>query len=83
MQEPITPERYEELKDVAAKMVDTMAKNGMVLTPEEADHFLKILELEIVFKWRLGEKKSILTALKITPEEAARIFFGKDKGEKK
>lgn len=27
MQEPITPERYEEMKDVAGLVVDTMAKN--------------------------------------------------------
>lgn len=83
MEEPITEERYEELKMVAAKMVDTMAQNGLVLTSEEADYFLKIMKMEIIFKWRLKQKRSILVALRMTPEEATRIFFGEDKGEKK
>ena len=82
MQEPITPERYEEMKDVAGLVVDTMAKNGLVLTPGETDYFLKILELEILFSWRRNNERSILVALRMTPEEAARIFFGEDKGDK-
>lgn len=82
MEEPITSKRYEELKDVAALVVDTMAQNGLVLTSEEADYFLKIMKMEIIFKWRLKQKRSILVALRMTPEEAERIFFGKDRGEK-
>lgn len=70
------------MKDVAGLVVDTMAKNGLVLTPGEADYFLKILELEILFSWRRNNERSILVALRMTPEEAARIFFGEDKGDK-
>lgn len=62
--------------------MDTMAQNGLVLTSEEADYFLKIMKMEIIFKWRLKQKRSILVALRMTPEEAARIFFGEDEGDK-
>ncbi len=82
MEEPISQERHEKMKEMAELVVDVMTQNGLILSPEEADHFLKILKLEIIFNWRYKEERSILVALRITPEEAERIFFGEDKGDK-
>ncbi|WP_418559373.1 hypothetical protein [Megasphaera massiliensis] len=70
--------RKKILEEVVKITVYKLSESGVSLEPEEVDYFLKLIELEVTFKWHPRRRRLLefWVMKKIDRAEAERIFFG-------